>query len=270
MSLALAALLAVAAAEPPERTPYDIDPAPHLIASLTMFGVLGIYSAAVRYEQKGGAVSCELEPGTTHCDPRRLNAMDRSVVGNRSDAWLLTSDVTAGIGMAAALAGVILDSTLTDSPARLTDFITDTAVVLEATAVATLVTHMLKFSIRRPRPTQYSDAFTRNTVEHQLSFPSGHTATAAALAASYSTTFVLRHPDSPWRFAVIGGAAAVVGLTSYGRVAGGFHFYSDIIAGAVLGGGTGVVIPLLLRRSDVAVVPLVTEGGGGASVLAIF
>src|SRR5688500_13185088 len=83
------------------ETPYDIQPAPHAVTTLTLFGVLGVYSAFVKGEFQGG-LTCDVEPGTTHCDPSRLNALDRTVVGRRNDAWLLATDLSAGAIFAGA------------------------------------------------------------------------------------------------------------------------------------------------------------------------
>jgi undecaprenyl-diphosphatase len=114
--------------------------------------------------------------------------------------------------------------------------------------VASALTQVLKLAVRRPRPTQYDPQRGLGSVEHQLSFPSGHTAATAAIAAASATTFVLRHRSSPWRFVVIGAAVAVTALTGYGRVGGGMHFPTDVLAGALLGGSIGVLVPGWHRR----------------------
>ena len=85
----------------------------------------------------------------------------------------------------------------------------------------------------------------------------------ASASTAYATTFWLRHPDSPWRFAVIGGVVALTGVTGYGRIGGGWHFYTDVFAGAAIGATAGLVVPALHRKHlEVAVAPL----SGGASV----
>lgn len=57
------------------------------------------------------------------------------------------------------------------------------------------------------------------------SFPSGHTATSFALAAVLASRF----PRQAWIF------YGVAGLVGVGRVVGGSHYPSDVLAGAILG-----------------------------------
>ncbi len=57
------------------------------------------------------------------------------------------------------------------------------------------------------------------------SFPSGHTATSFALAAVLANRF----PRQAWIF------YGVAGLVGVGRVVGGSHYPSDVLAGAILG-----------------------------------
>jgi membrane-associated phospholipid phosphatase len=64
------------------------------------------------------------------------------------------------------------------------------------------------------------------------SFPSGHTTTSFALAAVLASRF----PRQAWIFYFI---AALVGI---GRVVGGSHYPSDVLAGAILGLAVGWVL----------------------------
>ncbi|MEO1480709.1 MAG: phosphatase PAP2 family protein, partial [Myxococcota bacterium] len=62
----------------------------------------------------------------------------------------------------------------------------------------------------------------------------------------------LRHPTSRWRYAAAGGAALWTAATGYGRVAAGRHFYTDVLAGAVLGTTVGFLVPKLHEKSGSA------------------
>ena len=126
--------------------------------------------------------------------------------------------------------------------------------MMESTGLAVMTTHAIRFGIRRPRPTQYEGGadVDMSDLERHLSFPSGHSTTSAALATSFAMTYWLRHPDSPWRWAVAGGSVAAATLAGYGRVGAGRHFPSDHIAGQVIGTAFGILIPLA-HKANVAV-----------------
>ena len=71
--------------------------------------------------------------------------------------------------------------------------------------------------------------------------------TAFTAATAYTVTFWLRHPESPWRWLVLG-LAGVAGLTvGLLKIRAGYHFPTDIAAGAVVGVSVGTLIPLLHR-----------------------
>lgn len=70
------------------------------------------------------------------------------------------------------------------------------------------------------------------------SFPSGHTATSFALAAVLAARF----PRQAWIFY---GVAGVVGV---GRVLGGSHYPSDVLAGVILGLVVGWFLADMARR----------------------
>jgi membrane-associated phospholipid phosphatase len=92
---------------------------------------------------------------------------------------------------------------------------------------------LIKFGVRRPRPEGEWGAVYRKTDPH--SFPSGHAARAALIAA----LFIGLGP--PW----LGAALAVwAPLVLLSRVAMGVHYLSDVIAGAAL----GLLIGMLLLR----------------------
>ncbi len=259
LTLVLCATLTGPAQE--SASPYRHDTAVHASA------LGGVVAAAIAYRlwiapDLPGGLSCEPVPGETRCNRNTLNRLDRTVVGNYSADWLLASDLTLGVMIAGALTGAAFDAYRAQSSTPGLDLFTDTLVIGEATAVGLLVTHSLKLAVQRPRPTQYTEGTYVGSFEHRVSFPSGHATTAAALAAGYATTFALRHPNSPWRWVVYTGGALLALVTSYGRIAGGFHFYTDILAGLTIGAASGVAIPLLHRADTLAVAPLVTPGGG--------
>jgi membrane-associated phospholipid phosphatase len=90
------------------------------------------------------------------------------------------------------------------------------------------------------------------------SLPSGHSSLAWASASVALTEHLLLRPHAHWTenmgVGFVGGALA--GATAALRVAAGFHFTSDVVAGAGLGIVTGVAVPLAHRGDQ----PLPTSG----------
>ena len=105
------------------------------------------------------------------------------------------------------------------------------ASILATAAVVMLV----KVTIRRQRPAGEWGAFYRKTDPH--SFPSGHAARAALLAA-------LAVGWGPTWFGLL--LLAWAPLVILARVAMGLHYFSDVLAGALLGLIMGWVILVLL------------------------
>lgn len=88
----------------------------------------------------------------------------------------------------------------------------------------------IKFTFRRPRPTGEWGAIYRKTDPH--SFPSGHAARSALMAVlilAWGPTW-LEIPLLVW-----------APLVSIARVALGVHFLSDVVVGALVGIGAGLL-----------------------------
>jgi undecaprenyl-diphosphatase len=91
--------------------------------------------------------------------------------------------------------------------------------------LAFFITDVLKLIIARPRPAPGSTGWFLNTPADAYSFPSKHASTSFSLATS-----VLLHKK------MLGWISTVFAvLISISRVYLGAHYWSDIIAGAVLG-----------------------------------
>ena len=243
-------------------TPYHIDPVPHAVATGAMFLVLGIGEGAGKSAMVALPV-CRTRPDGLACDPGALNGWDRTVVGNDSRGWRTTSDVLAVGALGLPILADALDAALWDGRSTWpSDTATDSLVLGESVVTALFLTELLKFSVRRPRPLMYQGGI--GLVDSELSFPSGHAALTAAATTAYSVTYFLRH-DGWTRWLVFGAGLALTSLTAYGRVAGGEHFYTDVLAGMTLGGACGFLIPYALR-SDVSVTAVPTRGGGYVAV----
>jgi undecaprenyl-diphosphatase len=90
-----------------------------------------------------------------------------------------------------------------------------------------------KLSIRRPRPSLIDVPLTRRLSRQPVttSFPSGHSASAAAFAVGVGM-------EAPITGAAVGALAAAV---AYSRVYVGVHYPGDVLAGVALGAGSALV-----------------------------
>ncbi len=112
------------------------------------------------------------------------------------------------------------------------------AAVAVAMGIANLVLVLLKRSIHRRRPCEYA----RNPhfdvrpltffKEDCFSFPSGHTLNAFAVGAVVALSFPLLGPAVLVLAISVGASRVVLGL----------HFLSDVLVGAALGLGIGVLV----------------------------
>lgn len=96
-----------------------------------------------------------------------------------------------------------------------------------------VVTYGMKYLVDRQRPYErYPDRVHAYSHENSPSFPSGHTATAFALATSLSVKYPKWYviaPSAVW--------ACSVGVS---RMNEGVHYPSDVLAGAAIGAGCAV------------------------------
>lgn len=109
----------------------------------------------------------------------------------------------------------------------------DAVYVGTSVAGAFVVTYGMKYLVDRQRPYErYPDRVHAYSHENTPSFPSGHTATAFALATSLSVKYPKWYviaPSAVW--------ACSVGVS---RMNEGVHYPSDVLAGAAIGAGCAV------------------------------
>jgi membrane-associated phospholipid phosphatase len=86
-----------------------------------------------------------------------------------------------------------------------------------------------------------------------VSFPSGHTSRAFALATSAGYIAHVRgYKVEPYVWA--SGATLAV-TTAYLRIGADKHYLTDVLAGAAIGVSAGLTVPLLMRRTNATVLP---------------
>jgi membrane-associated phospholipid phosphatase len=120
------------------------------------------------------------------------------------------------------------------------------------------ITSITKSLVGRTRPYLYNTRFTpeerfelqKESPVANTSFISGHTSSVFAFAVFASTTFTDIYGKGTWSTVVWVGSMSLAGLTAYGRVAGGEHFPTDVIGGALVGSAVGYLIPMLHRKKE--------------------
>ena len=147
----------------------------------------------------------------------------------------------------------------------------DALSILEATILAADLNQIVKFAFARERPFVHFlpraptgiRALTDSPSDDNLSFFSGHTNLAFAMATSSGTTASLRN----YRLApmVWGVGLTAAFAVAYLRIAADKHYLSDVLTAVVVGSLVGVGVPLLFhsaKPSDAA--PSGTGGPGPA------
>ena len=195
-----------------------------------------------------GASAVLVPPAAPSCLPRceppsGMNDLDRRVLGNYSTAAHTAADIVV-----AALLVVPHAVNLATVDRR--SWLEDAALSAEAVLLAQGLTQVVKLASARPAPIVYDEAVPleeRTSRDALRSFWSGHTATAFSAATSFAVSYWIRNPRDPWRWVVLAtleSAALAVGLL---KLRAGYHYPSDVFAGAALGVSVGVLVPTLHR-----------------------
>ena len=155
----------------------------------------------------------------------RINSWDGKFVRNynkvisRSEPY-----VAVGVPVAMAIAAWIGDDR---------DLLKDAVYVGTSVAEAFVISYGMKYVFDRQRPyDRYPDRVHAYSHESSPSFPSGHTATAFALA----TSLCMKYP----RWYVIAPSALWACSVGVSRMNEGVHYPSDVLAGAAIGAGLAV------------------------------
>jgi membrane-associated phospholipid phosphatase len=201
------------------------------------------------------------------CRSSDVAPFDRFPIGRKSDF----ADQLSNAAEVAVIAGpLLLDAfDVRGSGGSVRGYAEDMMVLAQVVAVNGALNQMVKFAMRRPRPTVYDVPASTPEITSAGSyqaFYSGHTSTAFAAGMAYATTFALRHPDSRSRGQVFGVAGVAAGTVGVLRVLAGQHFPSDVIAGALVGTALGLAIPRLHRRRGTLMLAPAT---GGAAVTVV-
>ncbi len=176
-------------------------------------------------------------------DPLNISKFDRSATSRYSPRAAKLSDIFMYSSVVAPLA-LTLTSTGSKEP------LTITAMHLETLLLNGGVTYLMKNLFRRTRPFAYNkdpripDSLHLSRTARR-SFPSGHTSTAFASMVFLATVYGEMNPESESKNWVWAGCLATAGVTGYLRYAAGYHYPTDILAGAALGAFAGWLVPQL-------------------------
>lgn len=185
----------------------------------------------------------------------RLNVVDRSV--RRTLRWNdgrpadIASSILAFALMPATAIGLPVGAAAHDG--ALSGAPVDALLTAEATMLAVDLNELVKFAFARERPFVHYlprtpdgvRALTASPSDDNLSFYSGHTNVAFALATSSATVSFMRG----YRLAplVLGVGLASAFSVGYLRIAADKHYLSDVSVGAILGSLVGVLVPLVFH-----------------------
>jgi membrane-associated phospholipid phosphatase len=167
-------------------------------------------------------------PNCAPCDPANVPGFDRWIIRPIESEYSTASDALL-IGLAA---GTLGHTGMQDAGLR------RVVMGLETVAWTMGITELSKALIGRNRPVLYTDdaLAVADAVTNQRSMPSGHAATAFALATAYA----LNNEE----VGIVPKILAFAGAASIGalRVAAAKHFPSDVLVGAAVGTATGFAV----------------------------
>ena len=127
------------------------------------------------------------------------------------------------------------------------------SIIEQSAIVSSALVQTVKLVTARKRPfVRYGTGETSGSYDvsdfgSYSGFPSGHTAWVTSLAVGTATTLTLEESSAaPWAW----GAAAAASITAASlRMMAEKHYFTDVAAGALIGGACGVIMPLLHRRN---------------------
>lgn len=232
VTLAVLAPPAAAVAEPrgsPYRLRWGYD------AALVGIGAAGVMTPLVGYSSSKAACYPSCTP------PTDMLGIDDAVVGNYSPpAHALANVVVTSL----VLSPLIIDA----ADSRFRGWFEDAFVTFETILLSQAITQVMKSAVDRTAPFVYNPRAEQDDLDSAdafRSFISGHTSTSFAAATAYAVTFWKRHPQSPWRYVVAAGLETVATSVALLKIKAGYHYPTDVVAGALVGASVGLLIPML-------------------------
>jgi membrane-associated phospholipid phosphatase len=199
-----------------------------------------------------------------HCDDSELNPLDRSVAGRYSPGWSTASDVGA---LALGIAPVVV----LWPDGGFVNMLNDSVVIYQSALLASAFSGISSLNTGRGRPYIYGDEApmdVKTSAEASLSYFSGHTAFAFAMSTSLFWTVQRRHPFSAFSWTTLAVGTTTASFVAGARIMAGKHFPTDVVAGALVGGGVGTLLPAL-HASPVMVTVVPMDQGATVNWLGV-
>ncbi|HEY5920458.1 MAG TPA: phosphatase PAP2 family protein [Kofleriaceae bacterium] len=253
-ALLIVCLLAASAHAQPTDRWYQGEQGRKRVIHLSITTVGLVMYPALQFVEDG--VACRWCGGPNEIDRSVRNALVWSDTENATRMSDLTAYVMApSLNISLVLAGTFARP----STAALMD---DLIPIVETMVVTQWVTRAIKIGAARTRP--YAHFTDRRDDDDNLSFPSGHTSRAFALATSAGMIARARGYRSEPFIWVSG--AAIAATSAYLRIAADRHYLSDVFVGSLIGVSAGLTVPLLMRRDNVQL----TATGTGIAVAGVW
>jgi membrane-associated phospholipid phosphatase len=218
----------------------------------------------------------------THCSWCEPNSFDSSVrdalmMGNSRPPAFASHVLSLGVIPLGGFAGLLFPAL---SEGKGSWAATDAWIMANAFLLTTALSNGTKKLSKRQRPAFYHGRQKETEAEHwpdeeYLSFFSGDTAWAFVFASSSTTLAYLHGYETAPYIAMGGGTLALT--TGILRIAGDMHWATDVIAGAAVGTGVGIALPLLLHprvtassNPTVTATPLTGDGLSGIMLSGTF
>jgi len=186
--------------------------------------------------------------------PEDVNPFDRGATGNWSPEWAHRSDAFRMGVVGAGLLFLGVEGSWAAMDGRSDDALTLVSMFGEVALLTAGATYATKVLAGRRRPFLFNPSLgvdqryeiaSSGVDDPAASFFSGHSSGAFAAATFASTLFQNIHGRSAWSHLMWGSTLSLASLTAYARVKAGVHYPSDVIIGALVGGGIGYLVPRL-------------------------
>jgi membrane-associated phospholipid phosphatase len=236
------------AAEPKPGPAYQLK----LELDLPIILIGGGMAAGFAFMDEAPGVAC-----APSCDKSKVFKLDRFAAGWYDPQWGKVGDIATASTLVAPLLVVALDQGVSNG-------LNDDLVITEAALMSTALQVTMSYAVGRPRPRVYGDEASedsRSDANAARSFFSGHVANTVAVSVATFRTFQ-RLGKPGLGYAMLGAGLAGSALVGVSRVAAGSHFPSDVVVGAMVGAGVGLLLPAM-HDSPVRMVPVASMDYAG-------